>query len=548
MWTASGLRAFDEQVAAFLNPTRIELTKSSFREFPKVYRSALIVLIIVGEHRSSLRFPMGAALLIGVTLLLLRQLAAAGDAGSLMAADGESGFEVWIEAAEQVKPGEIVDIDLYVGWRNSSCTTFTGGFELALAFDSTTMTPFDVLPVEAPAGCTWKPFRYEHSFPVDNGYRLPVLRLKVDMEPDCLHDTCRCLWPDGRICRLRFQTHGIAALYSTTSSLEFCWEQCTDNVLRSADGDTAFLAGQVFDAAGVDITDDGMALPSLAGPHADCDDSLLICYKQALRNVIFRSTVVTFRPWEPSGVAGDINGDGSGFELDDFNILRGFFLYGDSVFNLSRDAQIAQTDFDGDGLNAGLADLVTMRYIMNGSPSGNPPTETPHAGFIYESTPNLLTVSIRADSPIGAYNLWFAREKFEVNYVEFHGDEDAGELGGRYYYRVSDSLRVLFLGGSPQVPVLNAGLHKLFTISYGGNEPLPMAERAVTSEGIVFQKEVPTNVIAETAAEPGLPTATLRQNYPNPFNPSTTIHFTVYGSQFTVHSPIHSTLRIHNIL
>jgi hypothetical protein len=60
---------------------------------------------------------------------------------------------------------------------------------------------------------------------------------------------------------------------------------------------------------------------------------------------------------------------------------------------------------------------------------------------------------------------------------------------------------------------------------------------------------------------------TLWQNYPNPFNPSTTIPFTVFGSQFmvhcpahtahgkavdgsrlTVHSPIHTTLRVYNIL
>ena len=39
----------------------------------------------------------------------------------------------------------------------------------------------------------------------------------------------------------------------------------------------------------------------------------------------------------------------------------------------------------------------------------------------------------------------------------------------------------------------------------------------------------------------------LYQNYPNPFNPSTNITFTVYGSQFTVHTPIHTTLKIYNI-
>ena len=39
----------------------------------------------------------------------------------------------------------------------------------------------------------------------------------------------------------------------------------------------------------------------------------------------------------------------------------------------------------------------------------------------------------------------------------------------------------------------------------------------------------------------------LSQNHPNPFNPSTNIPFTVYGSQFMVHSPLPTTLKIYNI-
>ncbi len=39
----------------------------------------------------------------------------------------------------------------------------------------------------------------------------------------------------------------------------------------------------------------------------------------------------------------------------------------------------------------------------------------------------------------------------------------------------------------------------------------------------------------------------LPQNYPNPFNPATTIPFSIYGSQFIVHNPIHTILKIYNI-
>jgi hypothetical protein len=51
-----------------------------------------------------------------------------------------------------------------------------------------------------------------------------------------------------------------------------------------------------------------------------------------------------------------------------------------------------------------------------------------------------------------------------------------------------------------------------------------------------------TDVFDEEEEFVNLPRAIqLHQNYPNPFNPSTQIPFTVYGSQFTVHGPIHTT-------
>jgi hypothetical protein len=55
----------------------------------------------------------------------------------------------------------------------------------------------------------------------------------------------------------------------------------------------------------------------------------------------------------------------------------------------------------------------------------------------------------------------------------------------------------------------------------------------------------PTSVEQEPALTPLQ--FSLRQNYPNPFNPSTSIRFTVGGSQFTAHCPIHAIIRIFNV-
>jgi hypothetical protein len=56
----------------------------------------------------------------------------------------------------------------------------------------------------------------------------------------------------------------------------------------------------------------------------------------------------------------------------------------------------------------------------------------------------------------------------------------------------------------------------------------------------------PTSVPEEPTSVPTC--FALHQNYPNPFNPSTKIPFTVHGSQFKVHRPVHTSLVVYNIL
>jgi hypothetical protein len=78
-----------------------------------------------------------------------------------------------------------------------------------------------------------------------------------------------------------------------------------------------------------------------------------------------------------------------------------------------------------------------------------------------------------------------------------------------------------------------------------------------------FYVETGTDVENSTQEGNEISKYSLLQNYPNPFNPVTNIQYTVGsgqtpiptshekavdGSQFTIHSPIHTTLKIYNIL
>jgi hypothetical protein len=73
------------------------------------------------------------------------------------------------------------------------------------------------------------------------------------------------------------------------------------------------------------------------------------------------------------------------------------------------------------------------------------------------------------------------------------------------------------------------------------SQSVPLLHKILAEFGFI-----PTEVKEEDASLPE--NYSLGANYPNPFNPATTIPFQVGGSQFMVHSPVHTSLKIYNIL
>ena len=73
------------------------------------------------------------------------------------------------------------------------------------------------------------------------------------------------------------------------------------------------------------------------------------------------------------------------------------------------------------------------------------------------------------------------------------------------------------------------------------SQSIPLLHKILADFGFI-----PTEVKEENVSLPE--NYSLDANYPNPFNPATTIPFQVGGSQFMVHSPVHTSLKIYNIL
>jgi hypothetical protein len=160
--------------------------------------------------------------------------------------------------------------------------------------------------------------------------------------------------------------------------------------------------------------------------------------------------------------------------------------------------------------------------------------------------------------------------------VDSDGDPDlfVGEaLGGVHFYKnlTLNSIRGRVTGNGNN-PLSDALVYlsgdrndTTFTDSLGNYQfvGLPVGYYCVFRDPGTFQycftpldsDTFEINFLGTTDVSEGLDTFNLSpntfhlyQNYPNPFNPTTKIPFTVHGSQFMVHSPIHTNLTIYNIL
>ncbi len=99
-------------------------------------------------------------------------------------------------------------------------------------------------------------------------------------------------------------------------------------------------------------------------------------------------------------IPGDINLNGTPFELDDVAIFADYFALGLAVFNIDLEAQIAATDANMDGMALSVADFIFMLKILSGDSDPQvPPADTISVGFReyqYESSLR-LGLALEAD-------------------------------------------------------------------------------------------------------------------------------------------------------
>lgn len=110
-------------------------------------------------------------------------------------------------------------------------------------------------------------------------------------------------------------------------------------------------------------------------------------------------------PSVPKYLRGDINNNGIAFEVADAVLFSNYFVYGQIVFSIEQEIQIAATDVNRDGLTLSVADLVYLIRIVVGDALPYPIIIPLDVRYTHD---NSGVMSVKDDVQIGAVNLVMA--------------------------------------------------------------------------------------------------------------------------------------------
>jgi hypothetical protein len=153
---------------------------------------------------------------------------------------------------------------------------------------------------------------------------------------------------DGQIAQLRLQTPVKVNYSNQCFHLRWIWNECTDNSLASATGDTTFLAADIETfLPGEDCLDAGGMM--VFNPNLGFVDGIICVVGMEDR--------------------GDINLNGTPYEIGDAVLLSNYFIYGPEVLHDDippdyYDDRVLGSDVNDDGTPLTVADLVYLIRII----------------------------------------------------------------------------------------------------------------------------------------------------------------------------------------
>ncbi len=198
----------------------------------------------------------------------------------------EAPITVTLTNVSDAIPGSIVEIDIEITWPDSLDTLFIDGFSFAVAYDSNILHLDIVYDNGLKDDSVWF---FEYLFSYLNRSEPPNMVVRI-VGADTVPTAGIEYFVSGkRTITLQFKKNEDFSLYGSSTTVDFYWPTCQDNIMWTKDHDTTLLALQVFDADGEDVPDEGNPLPSFAGPDSLCFDPVSHEGSEVVRSIRFYS-------------------------------------------------------------------------------------------------------------------------------------------------------------------------------------------------------------------------------------------------------------------
>ncbi len=301
-------------------------------------------------------------------------------------------FDVYVDCDNFPALGETIDVP--ITFKNSSDFT-SGGFELLIRYDNSGLIFNGVTEGQYLVDCNWDSFFYQEISP---GF----LSIYAIANTDGIGLDCYLENGVGELARISFTVMDDSALICQSLPVEFYWQECTHNLFSDETGQNVLGSDSVWDPDDFVYTG-GETLGTTQGAPDECFQG---SPNPIQRFIDFHSGNVSIDCGPIPPMPGDVNVNEIPFEIADYVIFTNWFIYGDSIFYVDFERQVAHTDCNGDGLVLTARDLIYLLLVIEGDtipPSGKSSDDPINMAYIVQDTLNKTIRIIHSDSLSAAF-------------------------------------------------------------------------------------------------------------------------------------------------
>jgi len=405
-------------------------------------------------------------------------------------------FGLLIEKTHDTYQGAHEYVDLSV----TSGSEQMWGFDLLVAYDASALSFQNAMPGTVYDACGWEYFTYRYGANgnCSGGCPSGLLRVVGIAETNNGANHPSCFAANGEtLATLDFLVTDDRTFECMYVPIRFFWMDCGDNAIsyhENADPNPYTqklgISDEVVDfSTDMDMADGSAEFPTFLGAPDAC---LAGDKDRPVRFVNFKNGGIDIVCADSIDARGDLNLNGTAYEISDVVLYSNYFVYGIGVFTHYQ-AQVAASDVNADGIPLSVADLVYLTRVVVGDALPYPKTAPMAANL--STNGSVLSV----DEQMGAA------------FVTIEGNVTPELL--------ADNMEMLY--------AFDANNNQTRVLVFSTTQGATFEGSFLNANGNVQSVEMATYEGQPVAASIRPDAFALNQNYPNPFNPTTTISFTL---------------------